>query len=81
MTKLVHKKVFFQNEIFWLHQIKEGFKMYHISPLDHYNEKDDITLAAINQTAYAELVEDKIFRHGKVVGTFSDLIDISNAKE
>jgi len=72
---MIHKKVKFNGEIYWLHGPYFG-DSYNISPLDHYNENGELLANPSVDLSYAIMLNDEILRYGGVIGTASDLIDV-----
>ena len=71
---MIHKKVKFKDEIYWLHTTWYGFNL---SPLEHYSESGELLANGFSDTSYAIAKPDgSIYRHGKVIGTVKDLIDV-----
>jgi len=75
----IHKKVYFQNQIFWLHSTHCGMYEYNLSPLNHYDENGILNLeVGLDGISYAIIQEGIIIRYGKKIGVFADLIDVIN---
>ena len=70
---MIHRRVYFQNEVYWLHGRDDEF--FNLSPLHHYTEDGKITMATLNEISYAIVVGDEIIRHNKIIGSKSELID------
>ena len=58
---MIHKKVKFKDEVYWLHSSSINSSDYNLSPLDHYS--DDGTLLADPFTAlsYAVVYGDEYY--------------------
>lgn len=83
--KLVHKKVVFNNNVYWLHELEDISKVnghtHNISPLNHYDENGELTDYASGDISYAIIQDDRIMRFSNQIGMIDDLIDLTDVTE
>jgi len=71
--KMIHKKVRFKGEIYWLSHTDFGFNL---SPLDHYDESGELLANPFRDISYAFVFNGKIMRFEKEIGTMADLEEV-----
>ena len=70
---MIHKKVRFKGEIYWLH---DGYRCTNLSPLNHYTNDGEITVDTRSDISYAVIEGTLIVRFGEPIGTVDDLEDV-----
>lgn len=72
MTLLIHKRVIFRGEIFWLHGEGDGVAL--LSPLNHYDERGNLTANPFVDLSYAIVNSNgEIWRYRETIGHVSEL--------
>lgn len=71
---MIHKKVKFEGEIYWLHELEDGG--YNLSPLEHYTDSGELDCNPLVDISYAVIEGDVIFRYRERIGVLSDLEDV-----
>jgi hypothetical protein len=73
---MIHKKVRFKDETYWLHEVVSGMG-FNLSPLDHYNDSGELLVNPFTSLSFAVIVRGSnvIERYGEVIGKFEDLVD------
>ena len=67
---MIHKKVEFKGEVYWLHATSFGFNL---SPLDHYTDSGELIASEFHDVSYACIFGNEIVRLGQVIGTIDEL--------
>jgi hypothetical protein len=74
---IIHKKVEFKNEIYWLHSSSLDEEWYNISPLDHYSENGELLANPFSDISFAIMSpEGQILRYGAIIGSKLDLKEV-----
>lgn len=72
---MIHKKVRFKGEVYWLHEASHGLG-YNLSPLEHYDDLGDLIVNPLTEISYAVVQGGDILRYGVVIGKMEDLEEI-----
>lgn len=72
---VVHKRVIFKGETYWLHLVESGL-FYNLSLLNHYNEEGQLLVDPFRAISYAIVINGQIKRFGEVIGYMGDLVAI-----
>ena len=73
---MIHKRVTFQDEIYWLHDTNGNGLYVMLSPLDHYDEQGNLLVNPFTAISFAVIEDDRIMQFGSQIGTTKDLIDV-----
>lgn len=78
INQLVHRKVTFNGETYWLHS---AFGGYNLSPLNHYDDGGELLANPFSDISYAVIINNEIMRYGAVIGTIDDLKDVPDDQQ
>ena len=74
---MIHKKVLFKGEQFWLHNSETGVITKNLSPIHHYDDDGDLLIDAFEGISFAVVTGDgSIVRFCEVIGHESELVEV-----
>jgi hypothetical protein len=77
---MIHKKVKFRNEVYWLHRDWDYLPFMNLSPLEHYDEKGELQREFWNSISYAVVNRSgQIMRHNEVIGTIEEITKVDES--
>ena len=73
---MIHKKVRFKGEEYWLHGKEFERDNIYLSPLSHFDENGELLANPFRDVSFAVIEDNDIVRYGDKIGELKDLEDV-----